>query len=176
MSAPRNIQIVWTRAARIRHALNQDLMVDKWDGEKELRNSWKWSCSFWVQIDFFRSFRAHQSVLKYLKMFHLKSEVFSKENYKKWLDVVFENIFPISTLKPPIFLAWNSTKFRFFDETFHSHLCKMRHFGKFSNPFFFIEIDCSFVSCTSFCMSSSCKIGIWPMYGIFFLQQWSLLV
>ena len=24
MSAPRNIQIVWTRAARIRHALNQD--------------------------------------------------------------------------------------------------------------------------------------------------------
>ena len=35
MSAPRNIQIVWTRAARIRHALNQDLMVDKWDAEKK---------------------------------------------------------------------------------------------------------------------------------------------
>ena len=137
MSAPRNIQIVWTRAARIRHALNQDLMVDKWDGEKELRNSWKWSCSFWVQIDFFRSFRAHQSVLKYLKMFHLKSEVFSKENYKKWLDVVFEDIFPISTLKPPIFLAWNSTKFRFFWRNISLAFMQNETFWEIFKPFLF---------------------------------------
>ena len=137
MSAPRNIQIVWTRAARIRHALNQDLMVDKWDGEKELRNSWKWSCSFWVQIDFFRSFRAHQSVLKYLKMFHLKSEVFSKENYKKWLDVDFEDIFPISTLKPPIFLAWNSTKFRFFWRNISLAFMQNETFWEIFKPFLF---------------------------------------
>ena len=108
-------------------------------------------------------------------MFHLKSEVFSKENYKKWLDVDFEDIFPISTLNLPFSQHEIVQSSDFFDETFHSHLCKMRHFGKFSNPFFFIEIDCSFVSCTSFCMSSSCKIGIWPMYGIFFSATMKLV-
>ena len=138
MSAPRNIQIVWTRAARIRHALNQDLMVDKWDGEKELRNSWKWSCSFWVQIDFFRSFRAHQSVLKYLKMFHLKKAKYSlRKTTKKWLDVVFEDIFPISTLKPPIFLAWNSTKFRFFWRNISLAFMQNETFWEIFKPFLF---------------------------------------
>ena len=143
MSAPRNIQIVWTRAARIRHALNQDLMVDKWDGEKELGNSWKWSCSFWVQIDFFlfsifsctsKCFKISQNV-SFKKQVVLSKE--NEKNYKKWLDVDFEDIFPISTLKPPIFLAWNSTKFRFFWRNISLAFMQNETFWEIFKPFLF---------------------------------------